>query len=155
MSKSDNISKPTQNKPKRFEARCSDGSVSGITIGKPTTFDVTLDVKGALTKKEFFGFQLITEKSKDKKFDREVEENLSDLQESLGKLKSHLSASDKSITKETKHSLGLLTLILNITVIKLHEDRQKDKTLFYGSQELPIPQSSTNQDLKTGKSRPT
>ena len=105
-------------------------NVMGIKIGKPTTFNVTLDVKGALTKKKFFGFQLITEKSKDRKFDREVKENLSDLQESLGKLKSHLSASDKSITEETKRSLGLLTLILNITVIKLHEDRQEDKDNF-------------------------
>ena len=82
----------------------------------------------------------------------QVENSIQRVREALRKLAPQLRESNKTITKETIQSLDLLTLVLNITSIKLSEDREKDMISFYGSQEIS---SSTNQHLKTGKSRPT
>lgn len=83
-------------------------------IDKQTALDLTLDVSGTFTKKEFFGFQLITEKHKDDKFDHKVENNIQCIQEALRKLAPQLLESNKMITKETRQSLDLLMLVLNI-----------------------------------------
>lgn len=83
-------------------------------IDKQTAIDLTLDVSGMFTKKEFFGFQLITEKRKDDKFDHKVENSIQCVQEALRKLAPQLRESNKTITKETRQSLDLLTLVLNI-----------------------------------------